>query len=475
MMKLQFLGAAQTVTGSRTLLDYDHKRILIDCGLFQGPRSLRQRNWDHFPEADKIDAVILTHAHIDHSGYLPKLVKDGFRGPIHCSKGTADLLRPLLLDAAHLQEEDAEFANRTRHSKHSPALPLFTEKDAYAALELVQAHERNQWYAITPRLNYRFLRAGHILGASIVQLTWMDTNGAKEEIRTITFSGDLGHDRSPLLKGPEAVLETDYLILESTYGDRSHSRKPPHEELAALVQRVATRGGVLVIPAFSIGRTQDILVILNELENAGRVPKLPIFLDSPMSQNVTEIYKRHPEDQKYFAVDPLQESPLEQSRFITVKSADESMLLCMRDGPMIVISAAGMLSGGRILHHLKHRLPDPRNAVLFVGFQAAETKGRLLQNGIQDIRIHHQLVTVEAEIVTIDGFSAHGDVEDLTSWVARFQRRPKTIFLNHGEPEALFAFKNRLQTEFPEISVEIAELSRTWLLNGVDSVLESKS
>ncbi len=465
MLKLSFLGAAKTVTGSRTLIEYNHHRYLVDCGLFQGPRSLRERNWEPFPEASALRGILLTHAHIDHSGYLPKVVQCGFRGPIFCSEGTGALLTPLLLDAAHLQEEDAEFANRTKHSRHTPALPLFTEKDARDALALVRTCSRHEWIELEPGLSFRFLRASHILGASLIQLAWQDSGAMPEATRILTFSGDLGHDRSPLLKEPDKISHTDYLVLESTYGDRHHAREIPKTELAQLVNRVAERKGVLVIPAFAVGRTQDILITLKELEFSRAIPELPVFLDSPMAKTATEIYRQQRDDHRIVEGNRFLESPLDSCRFKTISSPDESMLLCMRDGPMIVISAAGMLTGGRILHHLKQRLPDPRNAVLFIGFQSAETKGRLLQQGITTLRIHHQEVPVEAEIISLDGFSGHGDAQDLADWLAQIQRKPRTVFLNHGEAGALLNFKQLLQSRFSEIKVEIVDSGHTWALS----------
>lgn len=443
-MRLKFLGAAKTVTGSRTLLSFKGKNILIDCGLFQGPREIRELNWQPFAEAEKIDAIILTHAHIDHSGYLPKIVNEGFKGPIHCSKPTADLCQVMLLDSAHLQEEDAYFAKRKRHSRHDPPLPLYTEKDALLALENFVSHDFDQWIELYEGFSFRLVRSGHILGSSFVQISFENGNG----VQIITFSGDLGHDRQFVLRAPDQLTESDYIVLESTYGDRRHPKADPLSELEAVIQRTYNRGGTLVIPSFAVGRTQEVLYMVRHLEESGRIPKIPTFLDSPMASKATRIYLEHPFELNMKLVKGQIEAPLCSSCFQTVTSADDSMLLCMKDDePMIIISAAGMLSGGRILHHLKTRLPKEKNTILFVGYQAEGTKGRLLQSGIPTIRLHHKDVDVEAEIATIQSLSAHADVNDLMNWIDGFQKRPKKIFLNHGELPALRALEYRIKNE----------------------------
>lgn len=444
-LKLQFLGAAQTVTGSRTLLEYQGIRALVDCGLFQGPKPLRLLNWEPLAIHDPLSAVILTHAHIDHSGYLPKLVKSGFDGPIYATPGTIDLCRILLTDSAYLQEEDASFANRTGYSHHKPALPLYTVDDVQNTLRLFRAHNRNGWRELSPHLSFRFLRAGHIIGASIAQFSFKKDNG----IGLITFTGDLGNKRSPTLTGPDFVTETDYLVIESTYGNRLQPRTDHTVELAEKVKKVMARNGVLLIPAFSVGRAQDILFLLRKAETDGLIPEgLPVYLDSPMSSEATRVFIDHPEDHRLVFKNGERVETLCPSCYKEIGSANESIALTQQSGPMIVISAAGMLTGGRIMHHLKARLPRPENAVLFVGYQAEETKGRLLQDGIKELRIHHKPVTVNAEIMTIESLSAHADLADLIEWVGELKRPPKKIFINHGEAEAAKAFAKEIQTRF---------------------------
>ncbi len=442
-MKLQFLGAARTVTGSKTLLTHHNQKYLIDCGLFQGPKEIRIQNWEVFQNAEELKAIFLTHAHLDHSGYIPKIVKEGFKGQIYCSQGTLDLCKILLRDAGRLQEEDAKFANRTGYSHHVPALPLYDELDAINSLALFTPMVRDEWHRIKDGLNMRLVRSGHIIGSSFVQLNCQTNTGFK----IITFSGDLGNGRSPTLKPPVPILETDHLIIESTYGDRLQPLAQPADEMEKIINRVAQRGGVLVIPAFSVGRTQDILYLIRKLEDENRIPHLPVYLDSPMATEATNVYLKHPEDHALILNGNGFESPINTKNYHTVTSPDESMLLCMRDGPMIVVSAAGMLTGGRVMHHLAKRLPDAKNAVLFVGFQAEGTKGRLLQGGIGEIRIHHKTVDVEAEICTIESLSAHADQEDTIHWLKHLKRAPEMVYVNHGETGSAMALAARIREE----------------------------
>lgn len=441
-MKLSFLGATQTVTGSRFLLEYHHHRILVDCGLFQGPSEIRDRNWEPFEGAEKIECLILTHAHIDHSGYIPKLVKEGFRGPIHCTQATQALCEILLPDSGRLQEEDARFANETKHSSHDPALPLYTEKQALQSLPYFRAHPTDEWIELFPGLSLRFLRAGHILGSAIVQLSM----SKDDEQKILTFTGDLGNGRSYILKEPSTVLETDYLVMESTYGDRVQPRFDPCEQFAQVIEKVLHRGGTLVIPAFALGRTQELIYIINSLEKSGRLPVYPVYLDSPMATSVTGVYAKLNGDLK------LEHEPGTGFHFTTgnfqiIGDADESMLLCMSEEPKIVISAAGMLTGGRVLHHLKNQLPRTESGVLFVGYQAEGTKGLLLKNGLKKVRIHHQEIHVEAEIFSIDNLSAHADSNDLIQWVQKIEKPPEQTFLVHGESNALRTLQYRLNHE----------------------------
>jgi metallo-beta-lactamase family protein len=401
-----FLGGAGTVTGARFLLRAAGRAVLLDCGLFQGLKALRLRNWDPpgFAPAE-LDAVVLSHAHVDHSGYLPVLARAGFRGPVFCTPGTRDLLEVLLLDAAKLQEEEAAAANRYGYSRHAPALPLFTAEDAEGALRLAVVRPYGARFD-AGGLGMLFRRAGHILGAATVEARLPGT--------TLVFSGDLGRWNRPILRDPELVREADVLLLESTYGDRVHSPDPV-EDLARIVRDAAARGGPLVIPAFAVGRTQELVWTLRALEDAGRIPILPVFVDSPMAIDVTEIYGRHPEehDLDMARLADLRRSPLSCRQHHLVRSVQESKALNARSGPMIVISASGMATGGRILHHLKRRLPDPQTTVLLCGFQAADTRGRKLLEGAREVRIHGEAVPVRARIESLDGLSAHADGEEI--------------------------------------------------------------
>lgn len=456
---LQFLGAAKTVTGSKTLLTYGDKKILIDCGLFQGPKEIRQRNWDPLENAEKIDAIILTHAHVDHSGYLPKVVKEGFKGPIYCSSGTHDLCRILLPDSAHLQEEDAKFANYSKHSRHNPAKPLYRVADAYQALEHFKTLPQESWEEIFPGLSVKLLRSGHILGSSLVQIAMSLEN----KVKTITFSGDLGNNRLNVIKGPVNFLNTDYLVLEGTYGDRVQVKEDPSLQLAKSVKEIHASGGVLVIPAFAVGRTQEILFLLRKLESEKKIPEVPVFLDSPLANEATDIYLKHKDELKLHLSEKEAVEPLCSHCYTKVTDASDSQELCQRKGPMVVISAAGMLSGGRVLHHLKARLPDSKNQVLFVGFQAEQTKGRLLQQGMLNIRLHHEEVPVKAKIVSIESLSAHADTVELVNWVKEIENPPQKVFLNHGEEGPLRALKYRLQHELG-LKVEIPRYGEECIL-----------
>ncbi len=430
---LRFLGAAGTVTGSKHLVSADGERILLDCGLFQGLKALRLRNWQApLFDAGGIDAVVLSHAHIDHSGALPLLVRNGYRGPIFCTPATAALLRVMLLDAAHLQEEEAEFANRHGFSKHRPALPLYTTQDAEAALRLVEDRPYSQPFAVTAKASALFRRAGHILGSATVELRL----GEQNPLRLI-HSGDLGRWNRPILRDPELVSEGDVLLVESTYGDRVHSADPT-SQLAEVVRSAAARGGALIIPAFAVGRTQEIIWTLRQLEETDAIPSLPVFIDSPMAINVTDIYCQYPEDHDLDMKLLMDEKrcPLCCKQYHLVRSVAESKALNARHGPMIIIAASGMATGGRVVHHLKERLPDERTTVLLPGFQAAGTRGRALQEGARELRIHGQNVSVRAKVATLDGFSAHADRDEILRWASGFQRPPRVTYVVHGEPKA---------------------------------------
>ncbi len=459
-MKIRFEGAAQTVTGSQTVLSHEGHTALVDCGLYQGPKPLRLLNWEKPPYFPEVEAMILSHAHIDHSGLLPRWTAWGWDGPIYCSQATADLLKVMLPDSARLQEEDARFANRTKHSHHDPALPLYTEPDALETLKKLRPLSFDRWHNILPSMSVRLLRAGHILGSCIVQVAYKVAN----ETKILTMSGDVGGGHSDVLRDPRNSLETNELVLESTYGNRSVNPEGREEKLAEIINKVIKRGGTLVIPAFALGRTQDLLYSIFKLAKKKQIPDVPVYLDSPMANAVTKIYLQHLDELRLEPDSRHIEESLSTRHFQGVDSPDDSMLLCMSDEPKIVLSASGMLQGGRVLHHLKRRLPDEKSGVLFVGFQGKETKGRLLQEGIQSIRIHHQEVSVEAEIFTLEGYSAHGDSDDLMDWLRSFQKLPERIFLNHGEPEAQTALAEKIHKSFEQIQIEIPQLHQEFEL-----------
>lgn len=458
-MKISFMGAAGTVTGSRTQIDCNGDIYWVDCGLFQGPKQIRSQNWKPLENIKQLKAIILTHAHIDHSGMLPLLVKQGFRGPIYCSEATADLCKILLPDSGYLQEEDAKFANLKKYSSHNPALPLYTQDDAIRSLEYLAPQKMNTWIPLSKDLRFRLSRSGHILGSSFVEIGYDNHNLN----RILTFSGDLGHANSFLLKEPTHMFETDELVLESTYGDRTHKKGDRLQQLKDVINKVLTRGGTLVIPAFSVGRSQELLYMIHQLEEKNEINKYPVYLDSPMALNATELYQKYEDELKPEIIRQGFISPMTTARFQTVRSAEESMLLCMNDSPKIVISAAGMLTGGRVLHHLKMRLPDSKSGVLFVGYQVPGSKGYLVKNGLSKIRIHHQEVNIEAEIFSMDSLSAHADSDQIIAWLSKFRKKPSRIFLNHGEDIARQALSYRIQHEFG-IHCEIPNFAQAYEL-----------
>jgi metallo-beta-lactamase family protein len=439
---LRFLGAAGTVTGSKYWIEAGGRHVLLDCGLFQGLKQLRLRNWapPPFPLA-ALDAVLLSHAHIDHSGYLPLLAREGYRGPIYCTPATADLLRILLPDAAHLQEEDAERANRRGYSKHHPALPLYTAVDAETALGLLEPRPYAKSFAVIDGIASLFRRAGHILGSASVEL---QLEGSPSH--TLVFSGDLGRPDRPILRDPEPVPFADTLLVESTYGDRTHA-PDPSGELARIVNESVARGGALVVPAFAVGRTQELLWTLRRLEDEQRIPRLPVFVDSPMAIGVTEIYTRHPDehDLEMEALLDAGRCPLSSHTFHLARTREESKALNQFNGSMIILSASGMATGGRVLHHLKQRLPDARTTVLLPGYQAAGTRGRALQEGARFVRIHGADVPVRAHVETLDGFSAHADRSEILTWLRGFERPPRHTYVVHGEPQAAEALATEVR------------------------------
>jgi metallo-beta-lactamase family protein len=445
---VEFFGAAGTVTGSKHLVTANGHRVLLDCGLFQGLKELRERNWEAPPfGVSDLDAVVLSHAHIDHSGYLPLLVKRGFRGPVYCTNSTAELLHVLLPDSAYLQEKQAAHANYKGYSKHAPALPLYTTEDAQEALTLLRPQPFGESIRVTDGVAAVFRTAGHILGSATIDLQLDGTTGSTP--RHLVFSGDLGRWGRPILHDPQPVHEADCLLLESTYGNRSHPSEVD-EQLAACIRTAAERGGALLVPAFAVGRTQELLWWIRQLEHDGRIPKLPVYVDSPMAIDVTDIYLRNTSehDLDMRRLEQNGEHPLYPSHFQLAKTQEESMALNAVRGPIIIISASGMATGGRILHHLKLRLSDRRTTVLLVGFQAAGTRGRSLLEGADEVRIHGEDIKVRARVESVDGLSAHADQGELLQWLSGFDAPPHGIYLVHGEPEAAEALRMAIGERF---------------------------
>ncbi len=443
MATIQFLGAAETVTGSMHLVSANGRRVLLDCGLFQGLKELRLRNWRELPfDPKSFDAVVISHAHIDHTGSLPLLVRRGYRGPIFCTPATADLLGVLLPDAAHLQEEEADRANRYGYSKHTPALPLYTAADAQRALQQLERTGYDRSFPVAGELTVTYRCAGHILGAATVDLKL--GSGPR-----VVFSGDLGRYDRPILPDPEPVPEADVLLLESTYGDRAHPMGTA-DELARVVKETAERGGALLVPAFVVDRTQELLWMLQHLEAEQRIPVLPVYVDSPSATQVTEIYRRHVEEQDGEMRRWIQDgkNPISTKRIQFCRTMEESKRLNDLRGPVIIISASGMATGGRILHHLQHRLPDPRNTVLLVGFQAAGTRGRSLQDGAKTIKMFGEQVPVRARVETLHGLSAHADQQETLRWLGGFTRPPGQTYLVHGEPESARALAQAITARY---------------------------
>ena len=448
MAYIQFLGAAGTVTGSKYLIEAGGKRLLVDCGLFEGSKQLKQRNWDELPiDPATIDWVLLTHAHIDHTGYLPRLARSGFRGPIYANAATQELCALLLPDSAHIQEEDAQYAAKKGYSAHKPPLPLYTVAESHAALQQFRMIPRAEPFTISPQFSVRPHDAGHILGSTWLELTIME-NGKQT---LVVFSGDVGRYDQPILKDPESPARADFLLCESTYGDRDHPAGSVLDELAEIVNATAKRGGAVVIPAFAVGRTQMLMYYLRQLEEQQRIPHLPVFVDSPMAINVTGLYMNHHED--HDADFRQQEAtgshdPLNCHEVHMTRSVEESKKINDVVAPCIIISASGMITGGRIKHHLAKRLPDSRSTVLLVGFQAEGSGGRALLDGAKYLRIHNEQIPVRAKIIEIAQLSAHAGKSELLRWLSGFQAPPKQTFLVHGEPSGLNGLRDAIASQY---------------------------
>jgi len=438
-MKLTFLGATGTVTGSKYLLEHAGQKILVDCGLFQGLKELRLRNWQKLPvNPASLNAVVLTHAHIDHSGHIPLLVKHGFKGDIYCSAATYDLCAILLPDSGYLQEADAERANRYDYSKHKPALPLYTKKDAENSLKQFRVVDFGKAHTVADGLTFTLSRSGHILGSAFVQVSDGQTS--------LLFSGDLGRPDDPVMKSPAHLQGADYLVLESTYGDRLHKDTNPQDKIGKIINNTVGRGGSVIIPAFAVGRTQSILYYIQQLKQTKAIPvNLPVFLDSPMAINVTHLLSRHKNEHRL--PEKLCADVCNIAQYVD-KPEDSKALDYGSGMPAVIISASGMATGGRVVHHLKHFIGDQRNTILFTGYQAAGTRGARLVHGEDQIRIHGQMWKVKAQVEELHNTSAHADYGEILDWLGHFQSPPRKTFITHGEAEAASSLKMKIQDRF---------------------------
>ena len=452
MASITFWGGVGTVTGSKYLVETEKARVLVDCGLFQGLKELRELNWQDPPfDPRSLNAILITHAHIDHTGYLPRLIRHGFHGPIYCSRGTADLLKILLPDAARLQEEDADYRNRHQVTKHSPALPLYTEEDAEAALRLIHpVVNTGDRIEVAPGVIASFRISGHILGSSLVLLELANA-GATGQGRRVLFSGDLGHYDQPIIRDPMKPPACDYLLVESTYGDRLHDPENPKIGLARIINDAAKRDAPVLIPAFAVGRTQEIVYLIRELEDEKAIPVLPVIVDSPMAAAATRAYAARTEEQDegYASILGLQRHPLRTHSMTTATSKEESKRLNDSRGARVIISASGMMTGGRVLHHALRMVPDPDTTLVFVGFQAAGTTGQRIQDGEQQVKILGQYIPVRCRIAKIGGFSAHADWKEVLRWLEGMASgTPNRTFLTHGEPLAAAAMAGHIKERF---------------------------
>ncbi len=469
MAYIQFLGAAGTVTGSKHLINTSsesHSRrgiqVLIDCGLFQGQKEWRERNWQEMPiPPERIDAVVLTHAHLDHCGWIPRLVKGGFRGPIYATPATIDLCGILLPDSGHLQEEDAEFYNKHKKSKHDPALPLYTLEEAQESLQYFRAVPFDQVKELSPEFSFRFVRAGHILGSSMVEVT-LGTNGHS---RQLLFTGDIGRVRNRNVApgrvvptGPTPGESADLVVMESTYGNREHPTEDPRPQLAAVIRRTVERGGSVIVPAFAVERTQKFLFMLKEMIESGQISKLPVYCDSPMAIKAVEIFLKHTEEYSDATRELIARygSPLEWPNFTFASTPEESKRINISKVPSIIVSSSGMVTGGRIQHHLAQRLPDPRNTVIFIGFQAPGTRGFTIKNGAPEVKIFGEIISIRAQITAFEQFSDHADTPELLQWLRTFAKKPAITYLVHGDTAAASQLRDTMTKELGW-KVQVAE------------------
>lgn len=436
-MRIQFLGAVQTVTGSKYLIQTNQINLLVDCGFFQGYKELRLRNWANLPiNPEEIDYVLLTHAHIDHSGYIPLLIKNGFRGKILCTGATKDLCSILLPDSGHLQEEDARYANRKGYSKHHPALPLYTQQEAQDSLNYFQVVSFEEGVQIAKNLYATFYYGGHILGASFIRLEQGDTS--------ILFSGDLGRQEDPLMFAPKEPPYADYFVIESTYGNRVHDKTDPLIKMKAIINRTVNRGGSIIIPSFAVGRTQSLLYYLHQLKLKNEIPDIPVFVDSPMATNATNIFARYAEQNRL--TKEQNKAVCEVAHYIN--SVEESITLDNTKYPVIIISASGMATGGRVIHHIRHFAPYPNNTILFSGYQVSGTRGDRMIRGERQIKMFGQMIPIRAEIAQIDNISAHADSVEMFHWLGHLKKAPRKLFITHGELDASQALKSQIEQKF---------------------------
>jgi len=446
-VRIQFLGATGTVTGSKFHLTDGTHSWLIDCGLFQGLRDLKRRNWQALPIDERaLEAVILTHAHIDHSGYLPVLTKNGFTGSILASEPSVELCKILLPDAGYLQEEDAKFASKKGFSRHKQPIPLYTYEDAIKTLQQLKVVPDKEWHQLSDNVRMMLRPSGHILGSRFINIS------IKEGYHhyNVMFAGDIGRYDSLLTSDPGAVKSVNYLVLESTYGNKEHIAENVFDRFEKIINETISRGGKVIIPAFAVNRTQEVLYILQELEKAGRLPDVPIYLNSPLAIDATAIYMNYLDEHDFFkngSNGNLTEAAFHPSRLKQIHESEDSKKLNYLEEPAIILSSSGMLTGGRILHHLKAYLPDKLSTIVLTGFQAMGTKGRMLLDGIKSLNIHGSSVPVKAQLEHIESLSAHGDYKDIMRWLKGFRQPPKTTFLVHGEPESAQALKERIERE----------------------------